>query len=53
MGIYNLQALLFIFSEFFLQKRELRVSYWSVSDSKSPKVSRTHLSIRADLNNDI
>ena len=27
--------------------------HWSLSDSKSPQVSRTLLSIQADLNNDV
>ena len=34
-----------------LQVRQLMVSHWSLSDSKSLQVSRTLLSILADLNN--
>ena len=37
--------------EFFLHQPELIVSHWNVSDSESPHVSRTLLSILTDLNN--
>ena len=37
--------------ESFSHHRQLRVFQWSLSDSKSPQVSRTLLSILADLNN--
>ena len=37
--------------ESFSQKLYLIVSYWSLCDNKSPKVSRTFLSILAGLNN--
>ena len=39
--------------ESFSHQHELMVSHWSLSDSKSPHVSRTLLSILADLNNAI
>ena len=35
----------------FLHQFHLVVFHWSLSDSKSPQVSRTLLSIRSDLNN--
>ena len=37
--------------EFFLHQLTLMVFHWSLSDSKSPQVSRTLLSIPAVLNN--
>ena len=33
------------------RQRQLMVVHWSLSDSKTPQVSRTLLSIMADLNN--
>ena len=38
---------------FFLIQHKLMVFHWSLSDSKSPQVSRTLLSILADLNNSV
>ena len=43
--------LLFYSFESFSHHRQLMLFYWSLSDTKSPQVSRTFLSIRADLNN--
>ena len=39
--------------ESFSNQRKLMVFHWSLSDSKSPQVSRTLLSILADLNNTV
>ncbi len=42
----------YLFSfESFSHQRELMVSHWSLSDNKFPQVSRTFLSILADLVN--
>ena len=38
-----------LLGSFFLHRCKLMVFYWSLSDSKSPQVSRTFLSILADL----
>ena len=46
-----LLLLLFYFFESFSYQRWLVVFHWSLSDSKSPQVSWTLLSILADLNN--
>ena len=41
------------FRVFFLHQLQLVVFHQSLSDSKSPQVSRTHLSILADLRNSV
>ena len=50
---YHVQEIIIIILllENFLHQRYLMVSPWSLSGSKSPQVSRTLLSIQADLNN--
>ena len=45
--------LLFHSFESFSYQRSLMVSHWSLRDNKSPQVSRTLLSILADLNNTV
>ena len=42
-----------IFLRFFLHQRWLIVFYWSLCDSKSHQVSRTHLSILGDVTNTV
>ena len=44
-------SIIFLFLEFFSLALAVMVSHWSLRDSKSPQVSRTLLSILADLNN--
>ena len=51
LSLLFLLLLLFTPWEFFLHQRQLIVFYWSLSDSKSPQVSRTFLSILAVLDN--
>ena len=50
LDIIMLLSLLFYSFESFSRQRMLVVSHWSVSNSKSPQVSRTLISILADLN---
>ena len=47
----KLSSLLFFSFESFSYQRKLMTSHWSLSDSKSPQVSRTLLSILAVFNN--
>ena len=47
----KIMALLLYSFESFSRQRKLMVSYWGLSDNKSPQVSRTLLSILAELNN--
>ena len=49
-GVWVAVLLLYSFESFSL-RRQLMVSHWNLSDSKSLQVSRTLLSILADLNN--
>ena len=49
--LFTFLRLLFTPLEFFLHQLTLMVFQWSLSDSKSPQVSRTLLSILAILNN--
>ena len=49
-GKLKMQLLLFYSFESFTHQHKLMVCHWSLSDSKSPQVSRTLLSILADLN---
>ena len=47
-----LLLLLLLFTHYsFSYQRKLMVFHWRLSDSKSPQVSRTHLSILAVFNN--
>ena len=39
--------------ESFLYEFHLMIFHYSLSDSKSPQISRTHLSILADLNHSV
>ena len=49
--LFLLLLLLLLFLASFSQQRSLMVFHWSLSDSKSLLVSKTLLSILADLNN--
>ena len=49
--ILNLKLYYYLPLESFSHQLTLMVFHWSLSDSKSPQVSRTLLSILADLNN--
>ena len=49
--IYSLRLYYYLFLESFSHQCYLVISYWSLSDSKSPQFSKTLLSILADLNN--
>ena len=48
-----LLLLLFYFERFFLHQHQARVFHWSLSDSKSPQVPRTLLSMLSDLTNEV
>ena len=49
--IYIYMRIIVLFLERFSHQRCLMVFHWSLSDNKSPQVSRTLLSILADLKN--
>ena len=48
---FHIIIIIILFIESFSHQLTLMVFRWSVCDSKFPRVSRTHLSILADLNN--